>query len=574
MALESPSPATIMSIEEYSRKVLLSSSFFNAFTPEDLEGLVPFSQLLFFDKGEVIIQQGDAEDHHVYFLRMGKVSVYADEKYILSLERPGDIFGEMSLCSSAPRSASVIADELVEVLSIDAAIIHDPRQQENYKFKYFFYNMFASIMSWKLETTTKRAKLYEDEFLKTQQTEKYSQGLERRLQENLEQMLLYSHLVNSTHEGILIMNVEGIVTLSNPSIDKLFEIEDTQMIGFSFDQFIEFSPESSSSFESILQSGQTAEGWSGEIQLLRSDNKKIPALLTVSSVTNHQDETIALSCVIRDISDQKAYESQILQQKQELEEAYTNLQTLDKLKDDFLTLMSHEFRTPLTSILGYAETLSTPDLVDVADQATFLSAIYDQAQRLNKLLANVLNLSKLESGQLFFSFLADNLGEVVEEVVRHFLPQAEEKGLTLKYELPSSPLLFNFDRERIKEVIEHILENALQFTEKGMISVRMFNQSTQTVVQVTDSGPGIAEKDYAKVFNKFELIEEMAYHHRGLGLGMPLSRLIIEMHQGRIWIESVLNQGSTFFFALPHDLEMSSENTESEEADEDFSHLL
>jgi len=549
-----------------SHEVLSSSSFFKAFSSKDISALAPFSNIQFFQKGEVIIQQGSSNDFHIFFLLMGKVVVHIDNKYILSLERPWDIFGEMSICSDAPRSATVIADELVQVLSIDAAVLHNPKQQEDYQIKYYFYNMFASILSWKLQVTSDRAKLYEDQLLKVQKSEKYSQGLEQQLQNNLEQTLLYSHVVNSTHEGIIILDLSGIVTMSNPATDRLFDNEEVQIIGVHIKQFIVIPPELPLNIDDILTQGKTADGWSGELEFLHEDHA-FPIHLSISSVSNHQKDIIALSCIIRDISKQKEYESQILKQQQELQEAYFHLKTLDTLKTDFLTLMSHEFRTPLSAILGYSETLLEPSVTQ-DEQKAFLSSIYTEAKRLDKLLRNVLNLSKLESGKLYFSFTSNDIHETIRMVVEEFIPQIESKGLTLSYDITTSSKVFCLDKERIAEVLEHLLENAMQFTEQGKIEVGICHDSHKSTIWVSDTGIGIAEENYEKVFKKFELIEEMAAHHRGLGIGMPLSYYIVKEHFGSIWIESELGKESTFYFNLPHDLENGSED------DEDFSFLL
>lgn len=560
-------------LQNVSREILSSSQFFQAFSPEDLELIIPFCQIKFYKKGDMIIEQGETDSHQVFFMLLGQVSVYVEEKYILSLKRPWDIFGEMSIISSTPRTASVIADELVQVLCIDASIIHDPEQEKNYQFKYYFYNMFASIMSWKLKATSDRAKLYEDELLRTQESEKYSQGLEKKLQENLQQTLLYSHAVNGTSEGIIIMDLDGVISMSNPATNRLLDMEESHILGRNFEKFIDTSASGEKTFSNMLKTGITDEGWNGEVELL-SKGHTFPAHLSLSPVNNHQGERIALSCIIRDISEQKAYENQILQQKQELEEAYLQLKELDSLKNDFLTLMSHEFRTPLTSILGYSEILTTPEFLDEGDQESYIASIHGEAKRLDKLLANVLNLAKLESGTLFFSFTMGDICQVAEDVIKSYEPSATEKGLSLKWDLPTASEPFCFDEERIREVIAHILDNAIRFTDEGEVIVGMRHEADQTTLWIKDTGVGIAPENYEKVFKKFELIEDMTYHHRGLGIGMPLSYHIIENHQGCIWIESELGQGSTFYFNLSHHLNASSDSSDWGDDEEDFSHLL
>ncbi len=560
-------------IHEIVRQQLISSALFRAFDRKEIDNLLAFSELSFFQQGERIIQQGDPEDHRVYFLLMGSVSVYVDEKYILTLRRPWDIFGEMSICSAAPRSASVVADELVQVIAINASVIHKPENEFNYQFKYYFYNMFSEIMSYKLHTTSERAKLYEDTLLKYQEKQEYSEGLEQRVQDHLQQIVLYSHMINSTQDGICIMNFKGVVTMANPAMRRLLDVDEAHLIGRPFEEFLQKSEESPLPFSSILK--QTKKrGWSGEAMLLRHRTDPFPVALSLSIVTNHQREKIAVSCIVRDISKQKAYEQQILQQKKELQEAYENLSVLDQLKDDFLVLMSHELRTPLTSILASAETLISLELVSGEDGEAFVQPIHLEAKRLEKLITKVLDLSKLENGNMFFSIRLNNLQEVVEQVANQYREKAEEKGLAFRCEFPEAPPLFNFDYDKIVTVVEELVENAIKFTETGEVLIRILPESEYTRVEVIDTGMGIAEKDHEKVFNKFELIEDMAYHHRGLGLGMPLSRLLVEAHEGTIWVESELEKGSMFYFTLSNSLAGEPEGNDDEGDEEDFSFLL
>lgn len=550
-------------------KVLSSSSLFKDFTEEDFKHLLPLSQVVTFDKKDTIIHQGDVDDKRIFFLLSGSVSVWVDKRYILTLSKPWDIFGEMSICSAEPRSASVIADTPVQLLVIDASIIHNPEHEKNYQFKYYFYNMFAAIMSKKLQITSDRAKLYEDAIFQAKQIREYTTGLESRLEDNLHEILLYSHMVNSSWEGILILDLDGIITKVNPSIQVLFRHREFEIVGHPLKDFI--IPSTYSSLEKTINSVQPS--YSGEIEIKCTENEKFPAHISLSAIKNNQQEKIAYSCIIRDITQQKEYESKILNQKKELEEAYANLQVLDRMKDDFLTLMSHELRTPLSSILGYTELLTTPDILGPEDQASFHSSIHTEAKRLEKLITKVLNLSKLENDSLIFSFRSGNIKPVVEDVVESFSAQAKEKGLVLKSEL-SEPPDFNFDKDRIVDVMENLLENAINFTDQGEVKIQMTYDSDYTTILVQDTGIGIAQEDVPKVFNKFEMIEDMAYHHRGLGLGMPLSKLIIEAHQGQIRLESQLGKGTSFYCTLSHHLQGEETDSSDDFEEEDFSALL
>ncbi|MGK5091951.1 ATP-binding protein [Deltaproteobacteria bacterium TL4] len=538
--------------KERIREIILTSPLFKVFTPEEIEGFIPLSRILIFEKEELIIKQGSQSNNCVYFLLRGSVSVYVDKRFILNLKYPWDIFGEMSICSDEQRSADVIAKETTEILVVDSSIIHASGQDQNYQFKYYFYRMFSAIMTRKLQITSDRAKLYEDALHKAQQSQKYSEGLEQKLDENLQQMLLYSHMVNSALDGVLTMSLDGIIKTINPITQYLLMGNESEIVGQALTHFVKPVEVDDSFHKEFLNPESIQGGWCGEVWAKGVSGDQFPAYISISTIKDHQGIKIAFSCMIHDISKQKEYEQQILKQKKDLEEALNHLQTLNRLKDDFMILISHELRTPLSSILASSEMLTTPDMLSVEDYPVLFDAIYSEARRLDKLISRVLEISELESDQAHYSFAEGDLGKVIELAVSEFRGRAKEKGLELICDLGNTSCPFNFDPEKIKEVVGHLLDNALNYTHEGSIVVTLSHHDQESTVALSDTGIGIAAEDFPKVFSKFETIEDMSYHKQGMGLGMPISRLIIEAHQGKIWLESEVHQGTTFYFTLPH----------------------
>ncbi|MBF0350824.1 MAG: cyclic nucleotide-binding domain-containing protein [SAR324 cluster bacterium] len=531
-------------------KLLSTSSFFKDFTDEDLSLLLPLSQLRQFEKEDILIHQGDTTDNRIFFLLKGQVSVYVDKRFILMLNQTWDIFGEMAICSAAPRSASVIADSSVQALILDASIVHDPSQQHNYQFRYYFYNMLAAIMSRKLKTTSDRAKLYEDALTQNQQMSEYSHGLEKRLQDNLEHMLLYTHMINSVQEGIFIMTPTGKITMTNPAIQTLFFMRDTEIIGRDLVDFVT-EEDSQNRLENQFIPNNDHKSWLGEVLCHNDSGHAFPAYLSMSPVRNPQNEILALSCIIRDITRQKEQATRIMEQTNSLEQAYAELQELDKLKDNFLTLMSHEMRTPLSTVMACAEMLNTPGMVAPEDQPALLGPLLSETQKLDKLIGRVIYFSNLEQGTHEFQFMPGNIYELMQRLHTRWNPVALEKGLEMGLECSRSLRHIQMDIESMDIVLDAILENAVMFTDSGFIEIKVTQNQTGTIISIRDTGIGIAPENIPKVFKKFETFTDMTYHQHGMGLGMPVSKLIISAHHGEIWLESTVKEGSTFFVSLP-----------------------
>lgn len=237
---------------------------------------------------------------------------------------------------------------------------------------------------------------------------------------------------------------------------------------------------------------------------------------------------------------------------EDLHRANEKLQELDKLKDEFVTLASHELRTPMAAIRGSLSTILEGYAGDIPQEAReFLSAAYNENDRLIRLVNNLLNISRIEAGRLAFHLGDVNLDLSITEVVSNLQMAAKEKYLTLVYQSAGIPHVLA-DADKVREVLVNLIGNAVKYTHKGGVTIVTERKDTMVVTSVTDTGSGIAKEDQDLLFKKFSQVRgSYAKPTGGTGLGLYICKQIVEGLKGKIWLESTLGKGSTFFFALP-----------------------
>ena len=236
---------------------------------------------------------------------------------------------------------------------------------------------------------------------------------------------------------------------------------------------------------------------------------------------------------------------------EELEKAYDALKSLDNAKDEFLSLVSHELRTPLSAILLYSEMLRD-GMVDEEQHFEFLSNIVDNCYRLTRLINDVLDLSKIEAGRMNFNMEVLDFNTVIGDTLAGIKPNIDNKKIQFCYDRETKNRKIWADRDKIIQVMTNIISNAVKFTpENGQISVSIARENEKMLrVEVADTGKGIDHEDIPKVFDRFKQLESIDQHSSGTGLGMTISKSIIERLGGKIWIESEPEMGTSVFFTL------------------------
>ena len=237
----------------------------------------------------------------------------------------------------------------------------------------------------------------------------------------------------------------------------------------------------------------------------------------------------------------------------ELKRLYEQLEAASRHKSEFLANMSHELRTPLNAILGYTELIQDGIYGEVSEKVRHVLDRLDKSGRhLLGLINDVLDLSKIEAGQLTLSLNDYSMKEIVQAVFTAVESLAAEKNLALKVSVPSDLPAGRGDERRLTQVLLNLVGNAIKFTEVGEVKVQAATLNGEFVVSVTDTGPGIAEADQQKIFHEFQQVDSSSTRAKGgTGLGLAIARRIVEMHGGRIWVESTPGKGSTFHFAVP-----------------------
>ncbi|WP_079204830.1 sensor histidine kinase [Pseudomonas sp. CC6-YY-74] len=238
----------------------------------------------------------------------------------------------------------------------------------------------------------------------------------------------------------------------------------------------------------------------------------------------------------------------------ELRAANARLQELDRLKDDFISTVTHELRTPLTSIRAFSEILNDNPELDPAQRARFVGIIVKESERLTRMINQVLDLAKLESGRAEWHTSALDLQEVIEDAQASTSQLLQEQGVELRLELPAQIPPVLGDRDRLLQVLLNLIANAVKFCDREAgrigITVQVLPEALQ--VDVRDNGCGIDPADQQTIFEKFRQAgDNLTEKPQGTGLGLPISRQIIEHFGGRLWVQSARGQGATFSFTLP-----------------------
>jgi signal transduction histidine kinase len=239
---------------------------------------------------------------------------------------------------------------------------------------------------------------------------------------------------------------------------------------------------------------------------------------------------------------------------QELQTANEQLRELNHLKSAFVSTVSHELRTPMTSIKAYAENMLDGLAGPVTDkQRNYLNRINFNAQRLTRMINDLLDLSRIESGRSEICLFSVSVPEVVADVVESLQTIAQEKFVVLT-ERHQNPLpMILGDKDKLHQILTNLIHNAIKFTPKHgeVIVMSEYRQDGFVQICVSDTGCGIPPQEIPKVFDKFYRGESAPAEVRGAGLGLAIAKSLVELHAGRIWVESVPGRGSRFCFTVP-----------------------
>ena len=237
-----------------------------------------------------------------------------------------------------------------------------------------------------------------------------------------------------------------------------------------------------------------------------------------------------------------------------IQEREQKMKELDKLKTDFLNITSHELKTPLTPIISYLDLLEDKSLGKLNQQQRYaLNTIDRNIKRLKRLIDDVLDITKIETGRMKFFMENINFRKIIKDVVNSQKILAEKKKIKLITQMPKKLILIEGDKQRLTQVIINLLDNAIKFShKKSNIILNVKEQNHNLIVFIKDQGIGLSGDELKNLFTKFFQVDTSAKReHPGTGLGLTICKCIIAAHNGKIWVESKLGKGSTFYFTLP-----------------------
>ncbi len=342
-------------------------------------------------------------------------------------------------------------------------------------------------------------------------------------------------ILQSIADGVVVNNPQGQVILMNPAAERILTQSRTTFLSTDVRRLIEAfdDPGRTTALAAMedmlgqmnnpLQIGLTSV-------MLEMGNRVISAHM--APVIARQDEFLGVVTIFRDIT--KEVEA-------------------DRAKSEFISTVSHELRTPMTAIKGYTDLLYGGAVGPLNEnQKHFLNVIQNNTGRLIALINDLLDISRIETGRVRFEPVQVKLGEIIADVVEAMAARAQARGLMLSYEVDAGLPEVMGDRDRLYQVLTNLIGNAINYTPEGQVTVEATNVGVAVQVSVRDTGVGIEPEDISRIFDRFYRADDpVVQAASGTGLGLPIVKMFVEMHGGRVWVDSEKGKGSTFTFILP-----------------------
>ncbi|MFA4874371.1 MAG: CHASE4 domain-containing protein [bacterium] len=361
-----------------------------------------------------------------------------------------------------------------------------------------------------------------------------------------------AEIVASSGDGIFGIDLEGCITSWNRGAARIYGYSPAEIIGKKTSALI--SPEHLEVCGQILENARHGQGViNHETECVRKDGQFIDVSITLSPSYGESDKIIGASMIARDISEHKRAEDK-------LKLAGEELLRMSNVKSEFTSMVSHELRNPLSAIKEalaiVLEGMNGP--INEQQQRT-LGIAGKNIDRLVHLTTDLLDFTRLESGRMDMHFANTDLGMLMHDVYMSMKPMAEKSGVALSLDLPEKGLLAVCDEDRIRQVITNLVVNSLKFTKSGgSVKLVLGRDDHKMKIDVSDTGIGIKEADVPKLFQVFgQIYSKDTAGIKGSGLGLSISKQIVEAHKGTIDVHSVYGEGTTFTVEFPGDLQPS-----------------
>lgn len=378
-------------------------------------------------------------------------------------------------------------------------------------------------------------------------------------------------ILNSIEDGVILIDSEGKILLFNPAAEKITGWQHKDAMGISYKSVLKLVNSKNEPYNEMQDPfarifSEIATIRDNQANLLTENNKLIAINVSVTPLIDQKNNITGAVGIFRDVTAERNAETQ---------------------RGEFISTASHEMRTPVAAIEGYLALALNEKVAKIDTKARdYLEKAHASSQHLGKLFQDLLTSAKAEDGRLQNHPQVVEVGAMLEQLTEDMRFSAEKKGLGMEYVIGTEgaqasgghgeaggskvvrPLYYAYvDPERMREVLTNLFDNAVKYTDSGKISIGLTGDNNVVQIRVQDTGAGIPKEDLNHLFEKFYRVDNSATRTiGGTGLGLFICRKIVELYNGRIWVESQVNQGSTFYINLPR---LSTEKAEALKVQED-----
>ena len=365
-----------------------------------------------------------------------------------------------------------------------------------------------------------------------------------------EKITMLNYAVEATGEVVFMTDKEGVFTYVNPAFSLVYGHQPDDVIGKVTPRILKSGRMDEASYTSFWKGLISKQVINRELINKTRDGRLLQIEASTNAIINERGEVIGYMSIQKDISVRKKIEKELLLAKERAEES-------DRLKSAFLANMSHEIRTPMNGILGFSALLSKQK-GDPEEQGNYIRMIEKSSARLFNLINEIIDISKIESGQMEVQSVATSINEQLEMAYDLLKPDAERKGLSLIFQnsSPAEDALITTDSDKLYSIVTNLLKNAIKYTDHGSVEFGFTRKENFLEFYIRDTGVGIPESRLGAIFERFVQAEAVVLQARqGAGLGLAITKAFVEMLGGKIWVESEVGKGTVFYFTLPGQME-------------------
>jgi PAS domain S-box-containing protein len=382
----------------------------------------------------------------------------------------------------------------------------------------------------------------------------------------IEQTLdLINLAVEQSPESIVITNRQSEIIYANPMFFSITGYTREEIMGKQA-SFLQSGYHDTDFYSNLWDTILSGKNWYGEILNKKKNGELFWEYLSISPLMNSKNKITHFVAIKQDITEKKKNSEELIRAKLKAEES-------DRLKSAFLANMSHEIRTPMNGILGFINLLDLPDL-EKGLQKDYISIVKKSGKRLLDTINDIIEVSKIEQGEIEVNAADTDVEEIMLYQHSFFKLQALEKGIKLeldKYITGENAFIIS-DAHKLNSILGNLLRNAIKFTSQGLVEFGNYIKNEELVFYVRDTGKGIPSDRIEAIFHRFVHADmSMTRAHEGSGLGLSISKAYAEVLGGKIWVESVVGKGSTFFFTIPYNKSEIQLETSKEPAEQHHS---